>query len=65
VHKFLDKVTVTVIPHPPYSPDLVVCNFFTFPKVKMALKQRIFNDRTMMQAKQEEALAKFPKVHSR
>ena len=65
VHKFLDKITVTVIPHPPYSPDLVVNNFFIFPKDKMALKQRIFNNRTVMQAKQQEALAKFPTVHSR
>lgn len=65
VHKILDKITVTVIPHPPYSPYFVVCNFFIFPKVKMALKQRIFNNRTMMQAKQQEALAKFPTVQSR
>jgi hypothetical protein len=59
VHKFLDKITVTVIPHPPYSPDLVLCDFFLFTEVKMALQQRIFNNRTMIQAKLQEALAKF------
>jgi len=29
---------LTVIPHPLYSPDVVLCDFFIFPKLRMALK---------------------------
>jgi hypothetical protein len=34
---------MTVIPHPPYSPDLAPCDFFLFPKMKMKLKGRRFD----------------------
>ena len=34
---FLKKEKVTVLPHPPYSPDLAPCDFFLFPKVKAFL----------------------------
>ena len=30
----LAKNNMTVIPHPPYSPDLAPCDFFLFPKLK-------------------------------
>jgi hypothetical protein len=30
--------------HPPYSPDLDTNNFWLFPKIKSALKGRIFQD---------------------
>ena len=29
---------MTVVPHPPYSPDLAPSDFFLFPKLKMKLK---------------------------
>jgi hypothetical protein len=29
---------MTVVPHPPYSPDLAPSDFFLFPKPKMKLK---------------------------
>jgi hypothetical protein len=32
-----------VIPHTPYSPDLVPCDFFLFPKMKLKLKGRRFD----------------------
>lgn len=32
--QFLEKNHVSVIPHPPYSPDLAPADFFLFPKVK-------------------------------
>jgi len=35
---------MTVIPYPPYSPDSVLCKFFLFQKLKMAIKDWIFND---------------------
>jgi hypothetical protein len=49
---------MTVIPHPPYSPDLVPCGFFLYPKLKMVLKGRYFNDITKIQAKLLGATAK-------
>jgi len=37
VHEFLAKSKMTVVSHPPYSPDL-----FLYPKLKMALEERDF-----------------------
>ena len=37
VTAFLKKEKVTVLPHPPYSPDLAPCDFFLFPKWKSFL----------------------------
>jgi transposase len=34
---------MTVIPHPPYSPDLAPCEFFLFSKMKLKLKGRRFD----------------------
>jgi hypothetical protein len=42
VQKFLASTNTTVIPHPPYSPDLASCDFFLFPKMKPLLKKRRF-----------------------
>jgi len=33
---------MTVVPHPPYSPDLAPSDFSLFPKLKMKLKVRRF-----------------------
>jgi hypothetical protein len=33
-----------VVPHPPYSPDLAPCDFFLFPRIKMKLEGRGFDD---------------------
>uniref|UniRef100_A0A672HAL3 Mos1 transposase HTH domain-containing protein n=1 Tax=Salarias fasciatus TaxID=181472 RepID=A0A672HAL3_SALFA len=32
VMQFLVKNGMTLLPHPPYSPDLALCDFFSFPK---------------------------------
>ena len=34
VTAFLKKEKVTVLPHPPYSPDLAPCDFFFFPEIE-------------------------------
>jgi hypothetical protein len=34
---------MAVIPHPPYSPDLVPCDFCIFSKMKLKLKVRRFD----------------------
>jgi histone-lysine N-methyltransferase SETMAR len=36
--QFLAKHKMTVIHHPPYSPDLTPCDFFLFSKMKLKLK---------------------------
>ena len=36
--RFLTDNNMTVVPHPPYSPDLAPSDFFLFPKLKMKLK---------------------------
>jgi hypothetical protein len=58
VHEFPAK-NMAVVPHLPYSPDLVPCAFFLYPKLKIALKGRRFNTVTMIQAKSWDALAEF------
>ena len=42
IHKFLTKHETTVVPQPPYSPDLVPADVFLFPKWKSSLKGRRF-----------------------
>ena len=42
VKEYLKQKHVTVLPHPPYSPDLAPCDFFLFPKLKKELAGRRF-----------------------
>ncbi|PNF17611.1 hypothetical protein B7P43_G13712 [Cryptotermes secundus] len=51
----LSKV-VTVVPHPPYSPDLAPCDFFLFPKMKIKLKGRRFDTVEEIQAETKTVL---------
>ena len=44
VRKFLATKQITVLEHPPYSPDLASSHFFLFPKIKEILKGRHFDD---------------------
>lgn len=41
---------ITVLSHPPYSPDLAPADFFLFPKLKLKMKGRFFNDIPAIQA---------------
>ena len=43
VKQFLAQRKVTVLDHPPYSPDLAPADYFLFPKVKYHLKERLFD----------------------
>jgi hypothetical protein len=47
---------MTVIPHPPYSPDLAPCDFFLFPKMKLKLKGRRFDTIEEIQAELQRVL---------
>jgi histone-lysine N-methyltransferase SETMAR len=40
--EFVTNNNMVIVPHPPYSPDLVPCDFALFPKLKMKLKGRRF-----------------------
>ena len=44
IRQFLAKRNVTVLDHPPYSPDLAPCDFFLFPKLKEVIKGVRFPD---------------------
>jgi histone-lysine N-methyltransferase SETMAR len=41
---FLAQKLISEIEHSPYSPDLAPNDFWIFPKIKSALKGRIFQD---------------------
>jgi len=43
VKQFLAQRKVTVLDHPPYSPDLAPADYFLFPKVKSHLKGCLFD----------------------
>jgi hypothetical protein len=48
-----------VIPYPPSSPDVALCHFFLFKKLKMGLKGMKFNDDDnddMIQAESQDGL---------
>lgn len=44
IRQYLAKKGVTVLEHPPYSPDLAPADFWLFPKLKVALKGQFFDD---------------------
>jgi len=43
VHNFLAKNEATILPQPPYSPDLAPADSFLFPKLKSTLKGCCFD----------------------
>ena len=49
---------MTVVPHPPYSPDLAPSDFFLFPKLKMKLKGRRIQTLEEIQAESQAVLNK-------
>jgi len=56
VKQFLANKNITVLEHPPYSPDLTPCNFYLFPKIKSVLKRTHFVSVENVKAKTEEIL---------
>jgi len=47
---------MTVMPHPPYLPDLAPSDFFLFPKLKMNIKGRSFQKFKEIQAESQAVL---------
>ena len=48
VTEFLESEKVTLLPHPPYSPDLAPCDYFLCPKLKYHLSGRRYNSRNAL-----------------
>ncbi|UYV80685.1 K02A2.6-like [Cordylochernes scorpioides] len=61
VLQFLAKHSTIQIPHPPYSPDLSPNDFFLYPKLKMKLKGRKFDNVDMIQAESKATLRNLSK----
>ena len=40
----IDRRSIEVLGHPPYSPDLAPCDFFLFPTLKKILRGRQSDD---------------------
>ncbi len=49
IWQFLAKKNVTVLHHPPYSPDLAPTDYFLFPFLKIHLKGHWFDDVSVIQ----------------
>ena len=45
----IDRLSIEVLGHPPYSPDLAPCDFFLFPTLKKILRGRQFDDVAALQ----------------
>ncbi len=52
---------ITVLDHPPYSPDLVPADFFLFPRMKDVLKGARFADVLAIQERVTSVLRSIPK----
>ena len=60
LQEFLARKQVCVLHHPPYSPDLSPCDYFLFPKLKLPLKRRLFEDVQDIQAAVTSCLRTIP-----
>jgi hypothetical protein len=58
VKMFLAKYKIPVLEHPPYSPDLALCDFFLLRKIKSALKGTHFESVDAVMAKAMEVMKK-------
>ncbi len=65
VQKFLEKNNMWLMTHPPYSPDLAACDFFIFPKLKLALKGSIWGIWKEYNGKQTPTCGAFPYLTSK
>ena len=61
VRNFLAKNEMTVVPQPPYSPDLSPLDFFLFPKLKSTLKGCHFDTNDKIQKNLTNELFAIPK----
>ncbi|EGI71101.1 Mariner Mos1 transposase [Acromyrmex echinatior] len=62
VRQCLARNCVSVLNHPPYSPDLTPCDFSLFPKLKLKLKECFFDDIPTIQSASTQALEAIPQT---
>jgi hypothetical protein len=56
IGEFLTENNMTVIPHPPYLPDLAPCNLSLFPRLKIKLKGHHFDTTEVREAESQVVL---------
>ena len=56
------KKQICVIIHSPYSPDLLPCDYFVFPKLKTAMKGAFYDDVPTIQVAVTQVLKNIPKT---
>jgi len=56
VTQYLASLGWTIVPHPPYSPDLALSDFFLFPTMKKTLKGKRFANVEEVKTASQEAL---------
>ena len=61
IRDYCAKSETTVLPQPPYSPDLAPADFFLFPKLKFTLKGRRFDSIDEIKKNSQEHLRAIPK----
>jgi len=62
VTQFLTSKGITVMPQPPYPPDLAPCDFLLFQKAKSAMKGRHFESTEDIQRSITQALNDIPQA---
>jgi hypothetical protein len=60
VREFSAKKSIMKLDHPPYSPNLALCNFWLFPKLRTALKGHKFSHTADMQGHATKILQSIP-----
>ncbi|GFU92616.1 putative transposase [Trichonephila clavipes] len=60
VNRFLASKNIPVVPQPPYSPDLSLCDLFLFPKLKNHLKGHHFGTLENIQTAVTDQLKAIP-----
>jgi len=61
VQQFLAKQGTTQLRQLPYSPDLALCDFFLFPRLKKVLKRHQFEAMENIKRKSTKTLLDIPK----
>lgn len=61
VQQFLARHKIKQLRQPPYSPDIAPCDYWMFPKLKMALKGKRFDDIETIQSNATRELKAIPK----
>lgn len=60
VREFLAKKSIITLDHPPYSPDLAPCDFWLFPKLKLAMKRKTYSTIPTIQKASTDILKAIP-----